>query len=138
MKQCHGTVPRADKVASKPPPVAFHRDSRRRRHDSRSGVWITSRRQKIFTAHALDVTPVTHRRLPLLLCGLRGLPRRWPPPPGHVPRGLAFPPHHRDTLMLSHRRRGGCHAVCHEFTCASVLPSLRPPRVLRKIHGHRL
>ena len=79
MESSHGTVPRADKVASKPPPVAFHRDSRRRRHDSRSGVWITSRRQKIFTAHELDATPVTHRRLPLLLCGLHGLPRRRSP-----------------------------------------------------------
>src|SRR5699024_6179209 len=48
-----------------PPLVAFRRDSRRRRHDSRSGMWITSRRQKIVTAHDLDTTPTSRSPSPL-------------------------------------------------------------------------
>jgi hypothetical protein len=39
-----------------------------------------------------------------------------PPPPGLAPRGSAFPPHHRGSLLLSNRRRGGCHDGGHEIT----------------------
>jgi streptogramin lyase len=51
------------------PPVAFRRDSRRRRHDSCSGMWITSRRQKI-------VTPMTSTPLRLAVVHLPWLTAR--------------------------------------------------------------
>jgi hypothetical protein len=70
--------------------------------------------------------------LPLLLCGWSGLARRWPPPPGRAPRGSTFPPRRRNSPLLSNQRRWGCHGMGHQFTRASILLHLRPPRVSSK------
>jgi hypothetical protein len=51
------------------PPVAFRRDSCRRRHNSFLGMWITSRRQKI-------VTPMTWTPLRLAVVHLHWLTAR--------------------------------------------------------------
>jgi len=64
MVQCPNRI-RSAAIEKISPPVAFRRDSRRRRHDSRSGMWITSRRQKIVTAHDLDTTPTSRSPSPL-------------------------------------------------------------------------
>ena len=65
MVQCPNRI-RSTAIEKISPPVAFRRDSRRRRHDSRSGMWITSRRQKIVTAHDLDTTPTSRSPSPWL------------------------------------------------------------------------
>jgi len=85
-------------------PVAFRRDSRRRRHDSRSGMWITSRRQKIVVTVELEATPIGHDTPPL--CSPPFIkPLAAVVPSLCPPRVRAFPRHRRDSLLPSHHRR---------------------------------
>jgi hypothetical protein len=42
-----------------------------------------------------------------------------PPSHGLAPRVRVLPPRRRDSLLLSHRRRGGCHGSGHEFTASA-------------------
>jgi hypothetical protein len=67
MKQCHGTVSETDQTAnagSSHRRRYLRRDSCHRRLDSCTGLGDNALGRKIFTARALDVTPVTHRRIP--------------------------------------------------------------------------
>jgi hypothetical protein len=43
-----------------------------------------------------------------------------PPSHGLAPRVRVFPPCRRDSLLLSHRRRGGCHGSGHEFIAPAL------------------
>jgi hypothetical protein len=54
------------------PPVTPHRDSCHRRQDSRSWWMDNVAGKRIFATGELEVTPVTHRHLPLVLCGWCG------------------------------------------------------------------
>jgi hypothetical protein len=42
-----------------------------------------------------------------------------PPSHGLAPRVRVFPPRRRDSLLLSHHRRGGCDGSGHEFTASA-------------------
>jgi hypothetical protein len=90
------------------------------------GKSITSRGQNILAAGELDAILARRRASPLLTEPvdkvLTAVSHHRRPP-----RVQVFPPRRCDSLLLSHRRRGGCHGGGHEFTApAFFLISGRP------------
>ena len=87
------------------PPMKSRRDSCHRRQDSHSGWMDNVAGLRILAAGELEVTPVTHRRIPSCFAAGADSFTGEPLPLGLVPRGFAFPPRRRDSLRLSNRRR---------------------------------
>jgi hypothetical protein len=102
----HGTVAKLDQTASAAVLTAdgsLRRDSCRRRLESCTGLGDNALGRKIFTARALDATPVTPPYFP---SALRLKPIRTPVIAVARPCAawLCFPPRRRDSLRLSNHR----------------------------------
>jgi hypothetical protein len=78
-------------------------------------VWIALRVLEISPSW---ITPVTKQVRPSYQVVTAAADNYAGEPPSHglAPHVRDFPPRRHDSLLLSHRRRGGCHGSGHEFT----------------------